>query len=279
VAGFQGINRYGDVTTLGRGASDTTAVALAAVIGADLCEIYTDVDGVYTADPRIVKNAKKIDAINFDEMLHLASSGACVLHNRAVEMAKRYRVKLVLRSSLSDAEGTLIKEESAVEKMYVSGLAVDKNIARISVIGILDRPGRAYQIFSLLAREKISIDLILQSIGHNATKDITFTVSKNDLKTTLSLLETNRDLIGFEMLSYDENIAKLSIVGAGMASNYGVASTMFEALYDCDVNIMMITTSEIKISVLVAEADADTAANAVHDKFMQVSPFGMPNKL
>jgi aspartate kinase len=279
VAGFQGTNRYGDITTLGRGASDTTAVALAAVIGADLCEIYTDVDGVYTADPRIVKKAKKIDAISFDEMLHLASSGACVLHSRAVEMAKRYRVKLVLRSSLSDAEGTLIKEESAVEKIYVSGLAVDTNIASVSVIGIIDRPGKAYQTFSLLAREKISIDLILQSIGRDKTRDITFTVPKNDLKATLSLLEANRGLIGFETLSYDEHIAKLSIVGAGMASNYGVASTMFEALYDCDVNIIMITTSEIKISVLIAEADADTAANAVHEKFLQMSPFGTPNKL
>ncbi|MDR0498132.1 MAG: aspartate kinase [Holophagales bacterium] len=279
VAGFQGVNRYGDITTLGRGASDTTAVALAAVLGAALCEIYTDVDGVYTADPRIVKNAKKIDVIGFDEMLHLASLGACVLHNRAVEMAQRYRVKLVLRSSLSDADGTLIKEESKVEKVYVSGLAVDKDIARVSVIGIFDRPGMAYQIFSLMAREKISIDLILQAINSNTTKDITFTVPKSDLKTTLSLLEANRSIIGFEALSYDDKVAKLSAVGAGMASNYGIASTMFEALYDCDVNIIMITTSEIKISVLIAECDADKAVNAVHEKYMQMSHFGTPNKL
>ncbi|MCL1908706.1 MAG: aspartate kinase [Holophagaceae bacterium] len=279
VAGFQGLNRYGDITTLGRGASDTTAVALAAVLGANSCEIYTDVDGVYSADPRMVKNAKKIDVISFDEMLHLASLGACVLHNRAVEMAQRYRVKLVLRSSLSDVEGTLIREELEVEKVYVSGLAVDKDIARVSIIGFLDRPGKAYQIFSLLAREKVAIDLILQSISHNATKDITFTVPKDDLKRTLSLLETNRDMIGFETISYDEKIAKLSAVGAGMVSNYGIASAMFEALYDCDVNILMITTSEIKISVLIAEDDAYKAVNAVHDKFTQMSHFGTPNKL
>jgi aspartate kinase len=271
VAGFQGVNRYGDITTLGRGASDTTAVALAAVLGADLCEINTDVDGIYTADPKIVKNAQKIESISFDEMLELASLGFRVLHNRAVEMAKRYRVKLVVRSSFSEAQGTLVKEEATVEKLYVSGLAVDKDVARVSVVGILDRPGMAFQIFSLLAKEKVSVDIILQSIGRNNTKDITFTVSKDDLPVTLKTLEDHRDEIGCDMISYDEKIAKLSIVGAGMAANSGVASTMFEALYDCGVNINMISTSEIKISVLIDEIHAEKAANAVHDKFMQIS--------
>lgn len=276
VAGFQGINRYNDITTLGRGASDTTAVALAAVLHADLCEIYTDVDGVYTADPRIVPTAKKIDTISFDEMLELASLGARVLHNRSVEMAKRYHIKLVVRSSMSDAEGTLIneagcqKEATAVEKQYVSGLALDKDIARVSVVGIVDKPGMAYKIFSLLAKDKVSVDIILQSIGRNNTKDITFTVNKADLSATMKILQANQDFIGYDMLSNDENVAKLSVVGAGMATNFGVASTMFEALYDCNVNINMISTSEIKISVLIDAAQAEKAANAVHDKFIQV---------
>jgi aspartate kinase len=269
IAGFQGVNRYGDITTLGRGASDTTAVALAAVLHADVCEIYSDVDGIYTADPRIVKNAQKIETISFDEMLELSSLGVQIMHNRAVEMAKRYRVKLVVRSSFSDGTGTLIKEEAAVEKQYVSGLALDKDIARISVIGIMDRPGMAYQIFSSLAKEKVSVDIILQSIGRNNTKDITFTVSKSDLPITLDSLKTKQEEIGYDMISYDESVAKLSVVGAGMAANFGVASTMFEALYDCGVNINMISTSEIKISVLIDAAQAEKAANAVHDKFIQ----------
>jgi aspartate kinase len=268
VTGFQGVNRYGDIAALGRGASDTTAVALAAVLDADLCEIYTDVAGVYTADPRVVKNARKIDEISYDEMLELASLGARVLHNRSVEMAKRYHIKLVVRSSLTDEPGTLVKEETNLEKLYVSGLAVDRNVARVSVVGITDKPGMAYQIFSLLAKEKISVDIILQSIGRDETKDISFTVTKEDLEQTISILKNNRDLIVYDMISYDDKIAKLSVVGAGMASNPGVASTMFEALYDCGVNINMISTSEIKISVLIDEHVADKAANAVHDKFI-----------
>ncbi|MCL2664618.1 MAG: aspartate kinase [Defluviitaleaceae bacterium] len=272
VAGFQGINKYGDMTALGRGASDTTAVALAAVLNADCCEIYTDVDGVYTADPRVVKNARRIPSISFDEMLELASLGAQVLHNRAVEMAKRYRVKLVVRSSMTDGEGTLVcsgeGRDKTVEKTFVSGLAVDKSIARIALVGLIDRPGIAYQIFALLAKEKISVDIILQSIGREETKDISFTVAKNDLEKTLEALEAGRDKIGFGSISHDDNIAKLSVVGAGMASNPGVAAKMFEALYDCGVNISMISTSEIKISVLIDAKDADRAANAVHDKFM-----------
>ena len=269
IAGFQGINRYGDVTTLGRGASDTTAVALTAVLGADLCEIYTDVDGVYTADPRIVKNAVKINEITYEEMLELASLGAKVLHNRAVEMAKRYRVKLVVRSSMTEEEGTLIREEVlGMEKLFVSGIAVDDEIARIAVVGIEDRPGMAYHIFSLLAKEKISVDIILQSIGRNFTKDISFTIHKDCLRRAMDTIESHREAIGFDMLSYDDNVAKLSIVGAGMASNSGVASMMFEALYDCGVNINMISTSEIKISVLIEKKYIEKAMTSVHDKFV-----------
>ena len=269
VAGFQGVNRYGDITTLGRGASDTTAVAIAAVLGADLCEIYTDVEGVYTADPRIVKNAVKIDEISCDEMLELASQGVQVLHNRAVEMAKRRRVRLVVRSSMTKSEGTLVKETVAgMEKLYVSGIAADDKIARVSVVGIEDRPGMAFQIFSLLAKEGISVDIILQSIGRNSTKDISFTVHIENLQQSMDILQAHRDTIGFDMLSFDDHIAKLSIVGAGMASNPGVASMMFEALYDCGVNVNMISTSEIKISVLIDKKYKEKAMASVHDKFI-----------
>lgn len=269
VAGFQGVNRYGDITTLGRGASDTTAAAIAAVLHADLCEIYTDVSGVYTADPRVVKNAVKLKEISYEEMIELSSQGVQVLHNRAVEMAKRYKVNMVVRSSFSDEEGTLIKEKVAgMEKLYVSGIAVDDKIARIAVIGVEDRPGIAYHVFSLLSKEKISVDIILQSIGRNASKDISFTIEKADLPKVLEVLESQRDSIGFDMLNVDDSIAKLSIVGAGMASNPGVASMMFEALYNCGVNIDMISTSEIKISVLIDKKYTDRAMAAVHDRFI-----------
>ncbi|MDR1559528.1 MAG: aspartate kinase [Clostridiales bacterium] len=266
-AGFQGINRYGDITTLGRGGSDTTAVALAAVLKADFCEIYTDVDGVYTADPRVVKNARKMDEISYDEMLELASLGAKVLATRSVELAKKYQVMLVVRSSMSDAEGTFVKEEAKVESTYISGLAMDKNVASISVIGIRNKPGMAYKMFSLLAKEKIIVDIILQSIGRGATKDIAFTVTKNDLPNAVKLLTDNQPKLGFESISYDDKIVKVSVVGAGMASHPGVASMLFEALYAGGINIMMISTSEIKISVLIDEREADAAANVVHDRF------------
>lgn len=267
VAGFQGINKYEDITTLGRGGSDTTAVALAAALKADLCEIYTDVDGVFTADPRIVKNASKLDDISYDEMLELASLGANVLHNRSVELAKKYNVNMVVRSSLNKTEGTVIKEVGNVEKMLVRGVARDTDIARVAVMRIEDRPGMAFKLFSLLAKEKISVDVILQSIGREETKDISFTVKKSDLKKTLDIINANLGAIGAKEVKYSEKYAKISIVGAGMVNNPGVASMMFEALYDEDINIHMITTSEIKISVLVDIADADRAVNAVHDKF------------
>lgn len=267
VAGFQGINRFGDMTTLGRGASDTTAVALAAVLDARLCEIYTDVDGIYTADPRIVPTARKLDVISYDAMLELASSGAGVLHNRAVEMAKRFGVKLVLRSSMTGAQGTWIKEEVGVERLSVSGLAIDRNVARISVTGLPDKPGVAYSIFNPLAKEKLIVDVILLSVGGDAKRDYCFTVHKQDLKAACGVLEANKEKIGYEAINTDENLAKLTIVGAGMANNAGVASAMFEALYECGVNIETICTSEIKITVLIDERNIAKAAKAVHDKF------------
>jgi aspartate kinase len=268
VTGFQGVNRFGDITTLGRGGSDTSAVALAAATHAALCEIYTDVDGIYTCDPRIVKTAVKLDAISYDEMLELASLGAKILHNRSVELAKKYNVNLVVRSSLSTAEGTLVKEEVSVESMFVSGVAVDKDVARVSVVAIKDQPGTAFNVFSVLSKNKISVDIILQSIGRNNTKDITFTVAKDDLADTLRIIEENKPRIGFDHISSDDSIAKLSVVGAGMATNPGVAALMFEALYEAGININMISTSEIKISVLIDEKDANRGANAVHDKFI-----------
>ncbi len=267
ITGFQGVNKYDDITTLGRGGSDTSAVALAAKLHADLCEIYTDVEGVYTADPRIVKDAVKLNEISYDEMLELASLGAKVLHNRSVEMAKKYNVKLVVRSSLTNAEGTIVKEETKLEKMLISGVASDTNVSRISLIGIADVPGMAFKIFSLLTKEKISVDIILQSIGRENKKDISFTIAKNDLEQTLRVLSENQERLGIEKILHNNNVAKLSVVGAGMATNPGVASLMFEALFDAGININMISTSEIKISVLIDEKNINEAMNAVHEKF------------
>lgn len=268
VTGFQGINRYDDITTLGRGGSDTTAVALAAKLNADKCEIYTDVDGVYTADPRVVKTAKKLEEITYDEMLELASLGAKVLHSRSVEMAKKYSVELVVRSSLTRAEGTIVKEEITVEKMLVSGVAADKNVARIAVVGIGDEPGKAFKLFNIMAKESVNVDIILQSIGHNNTKDISFTVSSDDAENAVRAINEHRDMLKFESVSKDDHVAKVSLVGAGMQSNAGVASKMFESLFDAGINIKMISTSEIKISVLIDERYVDEAVNAIHEEFI-----------
>ena len=267
VTGFQGVNKYDDITTLGRGGSDTTAVALAAVLHADKCEIYTDVDGVYTADPRIVKDAKKIDVITYDEMLELSSLGAKVLHNRSVEMAKKYNVELVVRSSLNRSEGTVVKEASEMEKLLVTGVAADKNTARISVIGVEDKPGIAFRIFDTLAGNNINVDIILQSVGREGTKDISFTVASDDLENAIRILEENKKRLTIQDITWNEKVAKLSIVGAGMMSNPGVAAKMFESLYNSRVNINMISTSEIRITVLVAEDDIEQAMIAVHDGF------------
>ena len=268
VTGFQGVNKYDDITTLGRGGSDTTAVALAAVLHADKCEIYTDVDGVYTADPRVCKNARKLDVITYDEMLELASLGAKVLHNRSVEMAKKYNVDLVVRSSLNNSEGTTVKEAAKMEKLLVTGVAADSNTARVSVIGVEDKPGTAFRIFNTLAKNHINVDIILQSVGRDGTKDISFTVASDDLEATLNLLEENKERLTIQNITYNADVAKLSVVGAGMMSNPGVASKMFEAMYNSRVNINMISTSEIRITVLVDEKDIDKAMNAVHDGFM-----------
>lgn len=268
ITGFQGVNKYDDYTTLGRGGSDTTAVALAAVLHADACEIYTDVDGVYTADPRLVSTAKKLKAITYDEMLDLATLGAGVLHNRSVEMAKKYGVRLVVRSSLNNSEGTVVKEVvNKVERMIISGVALDKNADRISVIGIQDMPGSAFKLFNTLAKKNINVDIIIQSVGRDGTKDISFTVSHENLEEAIALLEEKKEALGFEKVEYNCDVAKLSIVGAGMMSNPGVAAKMFECLYNQDVNINMIATSEIRITVLVAQKDAVAAMNAVHEAF------------
>ncbi|MDO4451634.1 MAG: aspartate kinase [Lachnospiraceae bacterium] len=268
VTGFQGINKYDDYTTLGRGGSDTTAVALAAVLHADVCEIFTDVDGVYTADPRVVKNARKLEVVTYDEMLELATLGAKVLHNRSVEMAKKYGVTLIVRSSLNNEEGTIVKEAvKKMEKMLITGVAGDKNTARVSAIGVKDEPGIAFSLFHTLAKNNINVEIILQSVGRNGTKDISFTVSQDDLQATLELLEEKKEVLTIQEVGYDENVAKISIVGAGMMSNPGVASRMFEALYNSRVNIKMISTSEIRITVLINEKDVDRALNAVHEEF------------
>ena len=276
VTGFQGINKYDDITTLGRGGSDTSAVALAAVLHADLCQIYTDVDGVFTADPRSVEGAAQLDEITYDEMLELATLGAQVLHNRSVEMAKRYGVKLEVLSSFSGKPGTKVKEVAkTMEKMHVSGVAKDKNVARLAVVGLADQLGIAFKIFSLLAKENVNVDIILQSIGRHNTKDISFTVGKQDMERTKKLLEDHVELLGFDHIDVSDQIAKISIVGAGMVHNPGVAAKMFEALYNAGININMISTSEIKVSVLVDLADADRAVQVIHDRFF--SEFGTGN--
>ena len=267
VTGFQGITKYDDYATLGRGGSDTTAVALAAVLHADLCEIYTDVDGVYTADPRIVPNARKLPEITYDEMLELATAGAKVLHNRSVEMAKKYSVPMVVRSSLNESEGTIVKEVVKMEKMLITGVAADKNTARISVIGVEDRPGIAFNIFNKLAKNNINVDIILQSVRRDGTKDISFTVSQDDLKDALTILEENKEPLTIKNITHNEGVAKVSIVGAGMMTNPGVASKLFEALFNYGININMISTSEIRITVLVEESEIDKAVRAIHEKF------------
>ena len=267
VSGFQGINKFGDVTTLGRGGSDTSAVAIAATLGADLCQIYTDVDGVYTADPRIVPNARKLEEITYDEMLELASLGAQVLHNRSVEMAKKYNVDLEVVSSFTRNPGTKVKEGSNMEKMIVSGVARDNKCARVAIINLDDTPGVAFKVFSLLAKHQVNVDIILQSVGKNGKKSISFTIPEDNADMVKALIEENKEMLGYEAVSVNTKVAKVSIVGAGMASNPGVAAKMFEALAGANINIRMISTSEIKISVLINEEDSERAVKAIHDKF------------
>ncbi len=269
VTGFQCVNKYDDMTTLGRGGSDTSAVAIAASLHADLCQIYTDVEGVYTADPRKIPKAKKLDVISYDEMLELATLGAQVLNNRSVEMAKKYNIELEVLSSLTRAKGTIVKEVSKMEKMLISGVAKDDNVARISIIGVPDKPGLAFRIFSKLAQKNINVDIILQSIGRNGTKDITFTVEKDKMDSAIELMQTYVENFGATGVVADDNVTKVSIVGSGMESHPGVASDMFEALFEANVNIQMIATSEIKISVLIDKEMGAQAVQAIHAKFFE----------
>ena len=267
VTGFQGINKYDDVTTLGRGGSDTTAVALAAALNADLCEIYTDVDGVYTADPRIVPDARKMPEVTYEEMLEFASLGAKVLHSRCVEMARRYDVNLVVRSSMSEEEGTVVKETTKMEKMLISGVAVDKNIAKIAVSGMKDNPESTFKLLNLMAKNGVNIDVMIQSLEKDGTKTLTFTVARPDMMMTLDLLKKYSDVIGNANVSCEEDVAKVSVVGAGVSSNPGVAAKMFEALSNAGINTDMVTTSEIRITAVIKESEAETAMRAVHDRF------------
>lgn len=267
ITGFQGMDRAGDVTTLGRGGSDTSAVALAAAFRAKLCQIYTDVDGVYTADPRIVPNARHLDEITYDEMLELASQGASVLHNRSVELAKKFRVDLEVLSSLERKPGTKVKEVTKVEKTTIAGVAKDTSIARIALIGLRHNPGVAFQVFDLLSKHNINVDLILQSIGREDSKDISFTVHEKDLEDAQEILTENQEVLCFDHIEVDGNIGKVSIVGAGLMTNCGMAARMFEALYEAGINIQMINTSEIRVSVLLDEGDVDRAVRAIHAKF------------
>ena len=267
ITGFQGMDRAGDVTTLGRGGSDTSAVALAAAFRAKLCQIYTDVDGVYTADPRIVPNARHLDEITYDEMLELASQGAGVLHNRSVELAKKFRVDLEVLSSLERKPGTKVKEVTKVEKTTIAGVAKDTSIARIALIGLRHNPGVAFQVFDLLSKHNINVDLILQSIGREDSKDISFTVHEKDLEDAQEILTENQEVLCFDHIEVDGNIGKVSIVGAGLMTNCGMAARMFEALYEAGINIQMINTSEIRVSVLLDEEDVNKAVKAIHAKF------------
>ena len=267
VAGFQGLNKYYDVTTLGRGGSDTSAVGIAAVLNADLCRIYTDVDGVYTADPRKVKNARKLSYISYDEMLELANMGAQVLNNRSVEIAKKHNIEIEVLSSMEDLPGTVVKEASGMEKMLISGVAKDDGIARITIMGVPDIPGWAFKIFSKLSSKGINVDIILQSTGGENTKDISFTVREEQLDDAVEILNEYCKSIEGSFVTYDRNVSKVSVVGAGMESHPGVAAKMFEALFTAQINIQMIATSEIKISVLLNQNEADKAVIVIHDTF------------
>jgi aspartate kinase len=272
VAGFQGQTLEGQITTLGRGGSDLTAIALAAALKADLCQIYTDVDGVYTADPRIVKNAVKLNEISYDEMLELASLGAKVMQSRSVEFAKKFGVIFEVRSSLNDNPGTIVKEETKnMEDVVVRGISLDKNQAKVTLVGVPDKPGIAARIFKALAEAAINVDMIVQNVSHGAGKpstDLSFTVDKPELLKAQKVIDGLKKEVGFNDVLADENIGKLSIVGVGMRSHSGIAAKMFETLAKEGVNIDMISTSEIKISVVISLAKGEAAMKAVHAAFI-----------
>jgi len=268
VAGFQGMSEAGEITTLGRGGSDTTAVALAAALKADMCEIYTDVDGIYSTDPRIVKCARKLDEISYDEMLELAHLGAAVLHPRAVEYAKHNKVNLVVRSSFTNNEGTLVREEAEMEQgIVVRGIAADKNVARISVLGVEDTPGVLADMFGALARNDINVDIIVQSGVQDGGADFSFTVSVADRQKALDVLASIKSEVPYREATFEEGLVKVSIVGAGMVSNPGVAAQMFEAISDVGVNIKMVSTSEIKVSCVIAAEPLQDVIRALHTAF------------
>lgn len=271
VAGFQGLNMYGDVTTMGRGGSDTSAVALAAAMDADRCQIYTDVDGVYTADPRKVKKSRKLEILSYDEMLELSTLGSQVLNNRSVEFAKKYNVEVEVLSNMNNIPGTIIKEMSSPSKNPISGIAVDEDVARASIINIPDKPGSAFKLFSKLASKGINVDIIIQSANNNTSKDISFTVPKSQAEETEKVLKKYAETLKDAKIILEKNVAKISIVGTGMESQVGIASKMFEALYEENINIQMITTSEIRVSVIVYLHEVNKALNAIHDKFFGLS--------
>ena len=262
VAGFQGLNKLDDITTLGRGGSDTSAVAIAAALHADRCQIFTDVEGVYTADPRKVRNTRKLQEITFDEMLELASLGAQVLNNRSVELAKKYNVELEVLSSLNPVPGTVVKEVAKMEGMLIKGVAKDTDVAVITILNVPDEPGTSFKIFGLLAQKNINVDIILQSTGRDGKKDISFTCAQGEAETALRVLKESAH---YADVSVDTTCAKVSIVGAGMQSHSGVASKMFEAMSNNNINIKMISTSEIKISCIIDREDADKAVSAIHE--------------
>jgi aspartate kinase len=268
VAGFQGIDDGGNVTTLGRGGSDTTAMAVAAALKADVCEIFTDVDGVYTTDPSVCERARKLEKISYDEMLEMASLGAKVLHIRAVEFAKKYNVPIRVRSSFNDDIGTLVcREDEEMENVVVSGVTYDKNEAKITITKVPDKPGIAHKLFGAIADANITVDMIIQNVSEEGLTDITFTVIKSDLREARNIVKKIAREIGATDINTDENIAKVSIVGAGMRSHSGIASTMFGALAKEGINIMLISTSEIRISCVIESKYTELAVRALHDAF------------
>ena len=268
LAGFQGISIDDEITTLGRGASDTTAVAVAASLNADRCEIYTDVDGVYTSDPRMVESARKLDQITYDEMLEMAGLGAKVLHSRCVELAKKFQVPLSVRSSFHEGEGTIVtKENKIMEEVVISGVTSDKDQAKVSLIGLPDTPGVAAEIFQALADASINIDMIIQNASQDGTANLSFTTAEKDLDKTIEIVSGIKERTGFNSVNKDCNIAKVSVIGIGMKSHVGIASKAFRALADAEINIQMISTSEIKISCVIQEDQTENAVQIIHDAF------------
>ena len=264
------MNERGDITTFGRGGSDTTAVALAAALKADKCEIYTDVDGVFSADPRVVPDAVKIETITYDEMLELASLGAKVLHNRCVEIGKNFNIPIIVKSTFDEnSKGTIVKHEKNLEDLYVSGIAKADNISRVTLIGVDNKLGATYKLFNLLAKNEINTDIIIQSYGEHTVRNISFSIKSSDLDKTLKMLDDNIEELTAKEIVHSDDLAKISLVGVGMANTPGVAAKMFEALYENDINMHMISTSEIKISVLVSQNKAERAMKAIHEKFIK----------